>query len=549
MAYYFLFPEQDTTLYSHPNRTKINSGHDEILEIVKEKGTSDNLYYPSRILVKFSNDEIKDTIKDTIGVQLFSKTTCSLQLSSTEHKNLESTLNIEAYPISQSWDEGTGRYSNLPTSSNGCSWIYRDNDVTRTAWTTSSAVLSGSTFGSSSLYINEAPSGSQTKITINGVDFIPVISSSLFSNNPTTNYVDIYKSTLFASHSIDTFGQNLRDAINSSSSLTLVSASYVTSSYLKEGVLTGTVGQRTLHLSGSKPGSTYHAQVTTSSISGNNQNIFTSSFTFTILGVAQSHTYFNVQGGEDISGSSFAPSSTGSINASGISRGGGTWYTGSDFKATQQFLNASNLDTNLDVTSIVNKWSGSLFNSDLLHPQSIPNNGFIIKQPDSIETNTSNSFGEMKYFSVDSHTIYPPRLAFKWDDSVHSSQSIAKQKGELNVSLYRNKEEYNQNDETIFRVHVRDKYPTRQFASSSNFLNAGYFTTSSHYSVRDAHTEEEIIPFDTYNTKLSADEEGMYFKIYMNGLQPERYYRLLFKHKNKEGTTIYDNKYHFKVIR
>ena len=50
--------------------------------------------------------------------------------------------------------------------------------------------------------------------------------------------------------------------------------------------------------------------------------------------------------------------------------------------------------------------------------------------------------GELKYFSVDSHTIYPPRLAFKWDDSVHSSQSLAKQKGELSVSLYRNREEY-----------------------------------------------------------------------------------------------------------
>ena len=35
----------------------------------------------------------------------------------------------------------------------------------------------------------------------------------------------------------------------------------------------------------------------------------------------------------------------------------------------------------------------------------------------------------------------------------------------------------------------------------------------------------------------------------MKGLQPERYYRLLFKHKNSEGTAIYDNNYHFKIIR
>ena len=39
----------------------------------------------------------------------------------------------------------------------------------------------------------------------------------------------------------------------------------------------------------------------------------------------------------------------------------------------------------------------------------------------------------------------------------------------------------------------------------------------------------------------------MYFKIFMKGLQPERYYRLLFKHKNNYGTTIYDNDYYFKI--
>ena len=155
----------------------------------------------------------------------------------------------------------------------------------------------------------------------------------------------------------------------------------------------------------------------------------------------------------------------------------------------------------------------------------------------------------MKYFSGDTHTIYPPRLAFKWDDSDHSYQSSAKQSGELNVSLYRNKEQYNQNDEALFRIHVRDKYPTRQFTSSSNYLNVGYFTTKSYYSVRDAATEEDVIPFDTNYTKLSADANGMYFKLYMQGLQPERYYRLLFKHINGDGTLVYDNKYHFKVVR
>tara|TARA_R110000824_G_scaffold129644_1_gene291214 strand:+ start:707 stop:1870 length:1164 start_codon:yes stop_codon:yes gene_type:complete len=387
MAYYFLFPEIDTTIYSHPDRLEMNAGHDEILEIVKEKGSSDSRYYPSRILIKFKNEEVKDTISNIIGSTIFnnpseriSKTT--LQLHTEEHKNLTSTLNLEAFAVSQSWDEGTGRFSNLPTSSNGASWTYRDNDTTKTKWITSS----------------------------------------------------------------------------------------------------------------------------------------------------------------------FGDGSTGSIVASGITQGGGVWYTGSAFQGSQQFLQGDNLDTDINVTTIVQKHSASLFVNQT-YPTGIDNFGFIVKQPDSVETSTSSSFGEMKYFSTDTHTIYPPKLCFKWKDHLHNEQSSAKQSGELNVSLYRNQEEYNQNSEAIFRINVRDKYPVRQFASSSNFLNPGYFTTSSFYSVRDAHTEEEIIPFDDDFTKLSADSEGMHFKLYMKGLQPERYYRILFKHINNEGVRVYDNNYHFKVVR
>ena len=384
MAYYFLFPELDTTLYSHPDRSEMNAGNDEILEIVKERGSTDNILYPTRIVIKFKNEEIKTVISDVIGSSTFNNiATASLQLTAAEPKNLISTLNLELFAISQSWDEGTGRYSNLPTSSNGASWKFRNNTTVATEWTTAS----------------------------------------------------------------------------------------------------------------------------------------------------------------------FGAGSTGSVeNSTQLTQGGGVWYTGSGFTTTQQFLVGDTLDTNFNVTDIVKKHSASLFASDT-YPTGIENNGFLIKKPKTVEENISASFGELQYFSVDTHTIHPPKLCFKWDDSVHNKQSSAKQSGELSISLYRNKEEYNQNDEAIFRIHVRDKYPTRQFASSSNFLNVGYFTTASYYSVRDAHTEQEIIPFDTSYTKLSADNDGMFFKLFMKGLQPERYYRILFKHINNDGTKVYDDKYYFKVVR
>ena len=379
MAYYSIFPEKDSTIYSNPDRDTLNTGNDEILELVKEKGSTNNIYYPTRILIQFKDSEISDTLSNKITGNF----SASLQLFSIEHKNLAQNQNIEVFPLSQSWDEGTGRFSNLPSSSNGCSWLYSDNSTTKTEWIT-----------------------------------------------------------------------------------------------------TG-----------------------------------------------------------------FAPGTTGSIlSGIGLSQGGGVWYTGSAFSSSQEFSNSEILDLNLDVTNIVQKFSASIIANNS-YPDGIPNNGFLIKYSDSIEIDTSSSKGELNYFSVDTHTIFPPKLTFKWDDSVHNLQSSAKTSGELNVSLYRNKEEYNINEEATFRLNVRDKYPNRTFVTSSNYLNPGYFTTSSFYSIRDAHTEEVIIPFDDNFTKLSADENGMYFKLFINGLQPERYYRILLKHINNEGIEIFDNNYHFKVVR
>ena len=53
---------------------------------------------------------------------------------------------------------------------------------------------------------------------------------------------------------------------------------------------------------------------------------------------------------------------------------------------------------------------------------------------------------------------------------------------------------------------------------------------------------------------MSADSDGMYFQIYMNGLQPERYYRILIKNENSEGISVFNDKNiggdcYFKVIR
>jgi hypothetical protein len=61
-------------------------------------------------------------------------------------------------------------------------------------------------------------------------------------------------------------------------------------------------------------------------------------------------------------------------------------------------------------------------------------------------------------------------------------------------------------------------------------------------------TDEFIINFDTQYTQISSDANGNYFDVYMNGLEPERYYAVLIKTIINGSTLIFDDQYYFKVI-
>jgi hypothetical protein len=135
MAIYKIFPVNDATIYSHPLRQDLNTGLDEILEITEQQSNTGTDYYPSRILIKFKDSEIQDVFQNKIGTNSYS---ASLQLYTTENRDLAATQTIEIYPVSGAWDNGTGKYLNNPSSSNGVSWTYRDNSTAATAWLTSS---------------------------------------------------------------------------------------------------------------------------------------------------------------------------------------------------------------------------------------------------------------------------------------------------------------------------------------------------------------------------------------------------------------------------
>lgn len=220
--------------------------------------------------------------------------------------------------------------------------------------------------------------------------------------------------------------------------------------------------------------------------------------------------------------------------------GGGTWN--STYKVTQSFDYISNKDLNLDVTNTLLQWfSGSLNNY-----------GFILKHSASVELNTG-SYIDLKYFSIDTHTIYPPCIDYKWND--YSFNTGSNTNGFITsdnfvVNFGNNNGEYKADTKYNFAVKARDKYPTRQFSTSSVYLNWKYLPTSSYWAIQDYKTTEMIIDFDTQYTKISADNNGNYFTVYMNGLQPERTYKILIKTVLSDSEEIIvDNDILFKIVR
>ena len=58
MAHYFIFPEKDATIYSHPTNQSLNTGIDEILTLRDIESNTDLNHYPSRFLIQFKDSNI-----------------------------------------------------------------------------------------------------------------------------------------------------------------------------------------------------------------------------------------------------------------------------------------------------------------------------------------------------------------------------------------------------------------------------------------------------------------------------------------------------------
>jgi len=252
---------------------------------------------------------------------------------------------------------------------------------------------------------------------------------------------------------------------------------------------------------------------------------------------------------------------------SGSNAGGGTWYTGSslpglDIAQTQTFSYRSDKDLNVIVTDTVKAWYTSSKNLTGSYTN-IVNNGFLVKWEgyNSYEDATGNYYVEfnqnkntqpaLQYYSVDTHTIYPPQLEFRWRDYVwntgSSTQTIVGT-SQVYASIINNGGFFYSQSIQQFRVDCRPQFPPIVFQTASIYTTNYYLPTASYWAIKDLDTNEYVVDFDSNYTQISADSTSSYFTVYMNGLQPERYYTILLQTTIAGTTLVLDSNYNFKVI-
>jgi hypothetical protein len=93
----------------------------------------------------------------------------------------------------------------------------------------------------------------------------------------------------------------------------------------------------------------------------------------------------------------------------------------------------------------------------------------------------------------------------------------------LYVNVTNMKSRYTSNQDTVFRVFIEDTSRVLKAQKLPLELQSEVFAKM-YYRVRDANTDEIVIPFHKNGTKLSSDSNGMYFEFNMSNLFDGRIY-------------------------
>ena len=158
---------------------------------------------------------------------------------------------------------------------------------------------------------------------------------------------------------------------------------------------------------------------------------------------------------------------------SGSNVGGGIWYYSSSYSfpitASQTFTYHSDKDLNVNVKNIVEVWRSSSLGTAVGDGTQINNEGFLVKWDDAIEFNQTKAVQPvLQYYSVDTHTIYPPVLEIKWNDFTYVTSSAIPTiaTSQLYASIINNGGFFYSQSVQQFRVDCRPQFPAIIFQTT-----------------------------------------------------------------------------------
>jgi len=526
--YRIFYAERDTTLYErYPEQ---NTGIDQILELTKiasgskYQGQVQSKTYNSRVLIDFGTEitTLSSSISSgniaPIGTGANSASVY-LNLRAANANDLLHSYTIEAYPISESWVNGNGNYSDSPIQKYGASWYYRDSEDLATAWNTASLESSlgttetegggswflGSSLKASQTFTNESP---DIRMDVTNIisNWIQGKIDSSDSGIPTASMQFVHVPTGSATEKPD-------EIIIGDVHFTFVSSS---------AGLQNTQNQIFVEY-----GHTGSGGITPTASAANLVDSINLNTSLHQLPITASQS--------DLQYSSSILIISGTVEGTSANLTVTTGSEGTSTTTTLNFINPVSLVGGTSTQTIDNP---------------TPNNGFIIKRSDS-EESSSEILGSLKFFGRESHTIYVPKLEVVWNDTTFTNTGSTEISADIYVPYFKNiKSEYRRSEIAKFRIGVRPEFPNKAFQTSSFYLTGERLPTSSYYSIVDSVTDEVLIPFDTKGTQIDCDVNGSFMKLRMDSFMPERFYKIMLKIERDGANDIqtYDN-FYFKVVK
>ncbi len=129
--YHFIYPSKDAYIYELNTNNEKNFGGDDTLVLKKDFDGPTGLNGVSRVLLQFDLSELSSSI---VSNKIPTDAKYYLRLYERKTSELSPTYSLATFPLSSSWEDGSGYTEQNPNSRNGVSWLRTDESFDSTNW-------------------------------------------------------------------------------------------------------------------------------------------------------------------------------------------------------------------------------------------------------------------------------------------------------------------------------------------------------------------------------------------------------------------------------